>query len=58
MGADEAAAVVDPKLRVYGIEGLRVCDASAFPTLIGGNTNAPAMLMGWLGADVIRAGNR
>jgi choline dehydrogenase len=32
---------------------LRVCDASAFPTLIAGNTNAPAMMMGWRGADLI-----
>ncbi|MCF1708637.1 GMC family oxidoreductase N-terminal domain-containing protein [Tabrizicola sp. J26] len=56
MGRDQATAVVDPALRVFGVEALRVCDASAFPTLIGGNTNAPAMLMGWRGADVIRAG--
>ncbi len=56
MGRDETTSVVDPALKVFGVEGLRVCDASAFPTLIGGNTNAPAMLMGWRGADVIRAG--
>ncbi len=55
MGRDEAKSVVDPALKVFGIEGLRVCDASAFPTLIGGNTNAPAMLMGWRGAEVIRS---
>jgi choline dehydrogenase len=36
---------------------LRVCDAAAFPTLIGGNTNAPAILMGWIGGRIIR-GNR
>ena len=53
MGADAANSVVDSKLRVHGIEGLRVCDASSFPTLIGGNTNAPAVLMGWIGADLI-----
>jgi choline dehydrogenase len=45
--------VVDPRLRVHGVVGLRVCDASAFPTLIGGNTNAPAMLMGWRGAELV-----
>ena len=56
MGADPATSVVDAELRVRGIDGLRVCDASAFPTLIGGNTNAPAILMGWLGAQRILAG--
>ncbi|MFN4098644.1 MAG: GMC family oxidoreductase [Pararhodobacter sp.] len=53
MGADPASSVLDADLRVRGIEGLRVCDASAFPTLIGGNTNAPAILLGWLGAERI-----
>lgn len=56
MGADPATSVVDADLKVRGVEGLRVCDASAFPTLIGGNTNAPAILMGWLGAERILAG--
>ncbi|WP_370341990.1 GMC family oxidoreductase [Pararhodobacter marinus] len=55
MGADPATSVVDSDLRVRGVQGLRVCDASAFPTLIGGNTNAPAILMGWLGAERILA---
>ncbi|MDO9525875.1 MAG: GMC family oxidoreductase N-terminal domain-containing protein [Gemmobacter sp.] len=53
MGSDPAQSVVGPDLRVHGIDGLRVCDASAFPTLIGGNTNAPAILMGWIGAQMI-----
>ena len=42
MGAD-AASVVDPALRVRGVHGIRVCDTSIFPTLVSGNTSAPAM---------------
>jgi choline dehydrogenase len=53
MGPDPAEAVVDPKLRVHGIEGLRVCDASVFPNLIAGNTNAPSMMVGWRGAEMM-----
>jgi choline dehydrogenase len=53
MGRDPATSAVDPDLRVPGVEGLRVCDASVFPTLIGGNTNAPSILVGWLGAERI-----
>jgi choline dehydrogenase len=45
MGSDERA-VVDPALRVRGIDGLRVCDASVMPSITGGNTNAPAMMIG------------
>lgn len=56
MGPDPATAVVDADLRVHGTDGLRVCDASVFPTLPGGNTNAPAMLVGWLGAERIIRG--
>lgn len=54
MGID-AMAVVDPALRVHGVQGLRVADASIMPTLIGGNTNAPAMMIGEKAADLIRA---
>lgn len=53
MGRDAATSVVDARCRVHGVEGLRVIDASAFPNLIAGNTNAPAILMGWKGAALV-----
>jgi choline dehydrogenase len=53
MGRDAATSVVDSKMKVHGIDGLRVCDASIFPNLIAGNTNAPSMLVGWKGAEMI-----
>jgi choline dehydrogenase len=53
MGKSPKSSVIDERLRVHGIQGLRVCDASAFPNLIAGNTNAPSMLMGWKGAELI-----
>ncbi len=58
MGRDAATSVVDARLRVHGITGLRVIDAAAFPNLIAGNTNAPAMLMGWKGAELVLADAR
>jgi len=48
-------AVVDAQLRVKGIASLRVADASIMPTLIGGNTNAPSIMIGEKCADLIRA---
>jgi choline dehydrogenase len=53
MGDDAATSVVDARLRVHGVQGLRVIDASAFPNLIAGNTNAPSMMIGWRGAELI-----
>ncbi len=52
MGNDEMA-VVDAELKVHGLDGLRVVDVSIMPTIIGGNTNAPAMMIGERAADLI-----
>ncbi|MCW8205823.1 choline dehydrogenase [Verminephrobacter aporrectodeae subsp. tuberculatae] len=55
---DDALAVVDARLRVHGIAGLRVVDCSAMPTLVSGNTNAPAVMMAEKAVDMIRADAR
>lgn len=52
MGSD-AEAPLDPLLRVRGVEGVRVCDTSIMPTLVSGNTNAPAMAIAMNAADII-----
>ncbi|RUU34663.1 choline dehydrogenase, partial [Mesorhizobium sp. M6A.T.Ce.TU.002.03.1.1] len=53
MGPDAAQAVVDPRLRVHGLAGLRVVDASIFPDNITGNTNAASIMTGWTGAELV-----
>ncbi len=55
MGPDPARAVVDHRLRVHGLDGLRIVDASVFPFVPSGNTNAPAMMVGMRAADFIAA---
>lgn len=52
MGGDDGA-VVDPQLRVRGLDGLRVIDASVFPTITSGNTNAPVIMVAERGADLV-----
>jgi choline dehydrogenase len=52
MGSDPMA-VVDRELRVHGIEGLRIADASIMPTLTSGNTNAPSIMIGEKCADMV-----
>ncbi|WP_439406587.1 GMC family oxidoreductase [Bradyrhizobium sp. DASA03076] len=57
MGSDDEA-VVDPELRVRGVERLRVVDASIMPNVISGGTNAPTMMIGEKGADLVKATRR
>ncbi|TPK78042.1 choline dehydrogenase [Mesorhizobium sp. B2-4-18] len=53
MGPDPSRSVVDPRLTVHGLEGLRIIDASIFPDNITGNTNAASVMTGWKGAELV-----
>jgi choline dehydrogenase len=57
MGLD-ADSVLDSQLRVRGVRGLRIVDASAMPGLVSGNTNGPVMALAWRAAELIRAGGQ
>ena len=53
MGTDPETSTVDPRLRVHGVQALRVVDASVFPSVTSGNTNAPTIMVAERAADLI-----
>jgi len=55
MGPDPGSTVVDHRLRVHGLDALRIVDASVFPAVTSGNTNAPVIMVAEKGADLILA---
>lgn len=58
MGPAAANSVVSPRLKAHGVEGLRIIDASVFPNVVSGNTNAAAIMTGWKGAEMVLEDNR
>ena len=56
--AEDPMAVVDSRLRVIGVEGLRIIDASVMPTITSGNTNSPTIMIAERGAEMMRADRR
>ena len=56
MAPEDQGGVLDPHLRVHGVEALRVVDTSSFPNITSANTNAPAIMLGWRAADMILNG--
>jgi choline dehydrogenase len=56
MAPRDREGVVDPALRVWGVDGLRVVDASVFPNITSANTNAPTIMMAMRAADLILGG--
>ena len=58
MGTCRAASVIDPELRVRGVDRLRVADASIIPVLPSANTNAPAIMIGERAADFVKSSQR
>ena len=56
MAPEIAGGVLDAQLRVHGVEGLRVVDASSFPNVTSANTNAPTIMLAWRAADMILNG--
>jgi choline dehydrogenase len=55
MGNDAQTSVIDSRLRVHGLQGLRVVDASALPQITSGNINAPTMMLAWRAAEMLLA---
>jgi len=54
MGKNSSDSVVDANLKIHGLENIRIIDASVFPHIVSGNTNAACMMVGEKGADIIK----
>ena len=57
MAPEAQGGVVEARLRVHGVQGLRVVDASVFPNITSANTQAPTMMLAWRAADLVLAGD-